>query len=286
MHKGGVVTDDDERLLARYERWMRAAGWTERTIEQRRQMALRVLDRWPDLSQVATDDLIDWLSDLGISRRSGEPLSKWTRATYHSHVRAFFKWLTSTGVIEVNPTIAEHFVRPKPPSGRPKPLTRSEEARALVAARGNVRAWLLLALRQGLRAHEIAKIRGEDVTAEGIYVEGKGGTRATLPCHADIWALAQQYPRHGYWFPGYRGRAHIQADTVTNGVGRLFRSLGIEGSVHRARHAYATSLLRRGVNIRVVQRLMRHASLATTATYTAVDEDEMRAAVDLLGEAS
>jgi Phage integrase family len=50
--------------------------------------------------------------------------------------------------------------------------------------------------------------------------------------------------------------------------------------VHRCRHVYATRLLRSGVNIRVVQQLMRHASLQTTAAYTAVDEDELRDAVN------
>ena len=279
------MVGDKADLLDRYERWMRAAGWSYRTQQQRRRMASHVLDLWPDPRQITADDLIDWLSDLGTSHDTGEQLSKWTRATYHSHVRAFFKWLTSTGVIEVNPTTAEHFTRPKPPSGRPKPLTRSEEARALMAARGNVHAWLLLALRQGLRAHEIAKVRGEDVTEELIHVTGKGGKSAYLPTHPDVWRLAQDYPRRGYWFPSPAHDGHISSNSVSIMVGRLFRSLGIEGSIHRARHSYGTSLLRNGANMRVVQQLMRHSSPASTALYTAVDEDEMRAAINLLGDA-
>lgn len=64
----------------------------------------------------------------------------------------------------------------------------------------------------------------------------------------------------------------------------LFREVGIPtGSIYLARHSYATTLLRSGTNIRVVQRLLRHSDLSTTAIYTAVDEDEMRAAVNRLG---
>lgn len=262
--------------LTAYAAWLRS--WASaRTVQARVKVVRGRLAEWGDDPAAVTAEQIQaWLAR--------DDLKRWTRQTYYATLVDFFAWCEATQRVATSPMALVR--RPSAAKSSPRPLSQAEERLALAKATGHVRAWLLLALRAGLRAHEIAKIRGDDVTAEGIYVEGKGGTRATLPCHADIWALAQQYPRHGYWFPGYRGRAHIQADTVTNGVGRLFRSLGIEGSVHRARHAYATSLLRRGVNIRVVQRLMRHASLATTATYTAVDEDEMRAAVDLLGEAS
>jgi integrase/recombinase XerD len=63
---------------------------------------------------------------------------------------------------------------------------------------------------------------------------------------------------------------------------QLFKANGIEGSIHRCRHTYATQLLRAGVNIRVVQTLMRHASLTSTQIYTAVDEDERRDAINRL----
>jgi integrase/recombinase XerD len=94
--------------------------------------------------------------------------------------------------------------------------------------------------------------------------------------------MAQRYPRYGYWFPGNQA-GHIRPQQVSMTVGRLFHSIGIEGSIHRCRHVFGTRLLRSGVNIRTVQKLMRHANLDTTANYTAVDEDELRAAIDLLG---
>ena len=56
----------------------------------------------------------------------------------------------------------------------------------------------------------------------------------------------------------------------------------IEGSIHRCRHYFGTELLRAGVSVRVIQTLMRHESLATTANYLGVDEDERVAAVRAL----
>jgi len=70
--------------------------------------------------------------------------------------------------------------------------------------------------------------------------------------------------------------------TISTVTSRLFAANGIEGSIHRCRHTYATALLRSGVNIRVVQELMRHSSLASTQRYTAVDEDERRDAINRL----
>lgn len=260
--------------LAAYEAWLRS--WASaRTVQARVKVVRGRLAQWgDDPSTITAEQIQEWLGRDGLSR--------WTRQTYYASLTDFFAWCEATSRVSESPMALVR--RPSAAKSSPRPLTAAQERLVLLHATGHVRAWLLLALRAGLRAHEIAKIRGEDVTPDGIYVEGKGGVRATLPCHPEVWALAQEHPRHGYWFPGYRGRSHVQTDTVTNRVGRLFRELGIEGSIHRARHTYATTLLRRGVNIRVVQRLMRHASLATTATYTAVDEDELRAAVNLLGE--
>jgi integrase/recombinase XerD len=260
-----------EQLLDAWELWQRSWGAAETTIQCRRATLAARLVVWPDVTEVSALDVQRWLAQPS--------LAAWSRVTYYNHARSFFGWLHETGQISTNPMAQVR--RPRTPTGRPKPLTPDEVDAALAAAKGNVRAWLLLALYAGLRAHEIAKIRGEDVTELCIFVKGKGGTEAFLPTHPKVWALASEFPRSGWWFPGQSGRA-VNANSVSILTGRLFDSLGIDGSIHRARHTYATSLLRRGTNIRVVQALMRHASLDSTALYTAVDEDELRAAVALL----
>lgn len=130
----------------------------------------------------------------------------------------------------------------------------------------------------GLRAHEIAKVHGRDIDEQRLRVLGKGGFDATIPTHPVLWELVQHYPRDEYWFPSPYG-PHIVASTVTTAVRTLFRALGIAGASHRARHTYGTTLLRGGANLRVVQELMRHQSLATTALYLGVDEDERQHAI-------
>lgn len=253
--------------LSEYATWLASWGAAETTIAKR----LVVIDALgAGASRLTTEELQGWLATPG--------WSQWTRVTYFGHLRSYYGWLAETERIPVDPTIGLR--RPRTPKSAPRPLTIEEARAALGAAREHRHMWLLLGMFAGLRAHEIAKVRGEDVTAETIYVVGKGGKSAYVPTHPDIWTYAQHYPRHGWWFPSSRfGGSHIRSSAVTNGTTALFRSLGIEGSVHRCRHYYATQLLRSGVSVRVVQTLMRHDSLATTAAYLAVDEGERAAAV-------
>lgn len=258
-----------ETIVSEYVEWLRSWGAADRTVEARKQLIASRLAEW-GIGGMTTANIRTWLARPN--------LKKWTRSTYHGHLKSFCDWATAAGYLDENPM--DHVRKTRPPRGRPRPLSEAEVDQVLSIVQGEVRAWILLGLLAGLRSSEIAKIRGEDVSLEGIWVEGKGDTRELLPIHPALWELAQRMPRSGYWFA--REDGHIRSQQVSLTVGRLFHALGIAGSIHRCRHTYGTRLLRAGVNIRTVQRLMRHATLETTANYTAVDEDEMRDAVTLL----
>lgn len=169
--------------------------------------------------------------------------------------------------------------RPKAGRNLPRPLTDVQVREVLDTATGRTRAYVLLGLLAGLRAHEVAKIAGQDVSRESIYVLGKGGQSAYVPTHPVLWELAQEYPQRGWWFPSPRTDGPVTPSAVSLAVGKLFRRLGIEGSHHRLRHTYGTRLLRAGANVRVVQTLMRHESLMSTQVYTAVTDDERSEAI-------
>lgn len=146
---------------------------------------------------------------------------------------------------------------------------------------------ILLAAFQGLRAHEIAKFRGEDVdhTARQLTVKGKGGVEKVLPLHPIVEKYAQDFPNRGYWFAGQtENGGHIHPRSVTDCVAGVFRRAGIPtGAAHRLRHTYATRLVQGGHNLRIIQELLRHASLQTTQIYTGVTFDQMQAAGASLG---
>lgn len=247
--------------IAQYLNWMHSQGYSARTVEARHFFALRVAAAWPSWS-VPPSDIIRFLGQFG-----GH-----TKRTYFDHFRALFAFLVQTGRVGVDPM--PDVPRPPTPRPTPRPLSRDDAARSLVAAEGDMRAYLLLGRYAGLRAHEIAKIQGADIDADALYVNGKGGVIAILPTHPVLWGLAKSYPRRGFWFPSDTDAGHVTGHSVTMRVSRHFHRLGIEGSSHRNRHLYGTELLRSGANLRVVQELMRHADLSTTVRYLGVDEAE------------
>lgn len=260
-----------KRIIDGYETWLRSWA-SERTTKARVTLASARLREW-GVSGFTVDNITEF---LGRPTVSGRPKSKWSKATYHAHLKDFCAFLVAAGHLDESPMGDVRAV--KRPKNRPRPLSQVDVDRVLSVVTGGTRDQLLLAMLAGLRVSEIAKIRGEDVAADGIYVMGKGEVDAVLPCHPDLWAIAQRYPREGYWFPG-TDDGHINSQQISATVGRLFHSMGITGSIHRCRHYYGTTLLRNGEHIRKVQKLMRHANLETTAGYTAVDEDELRGAI-------
>lgn len=205
-----------------------------------------------------------------------------SRATYYGHLAAFFEWLQTVELRTENPMLKV------PKTRRPKPVPRPvppDSIPAIVAAatRRKTRMMVLLAAYAGLRVHEIAKIRGEDVdlAAGTLFVDGKGGIRAMVPLHDEIRAFAPHFPASGFWFPG-RGHGHILHNSVSMLIGRCMKRAGVTGTAHQLRHWYGTALLAAGADIRVVQELMRHRSIQSTTIYTAVNDEQRRAAIDRL----
>lgn len=215
----------------------------------------------------------------------GRPhLSRTTAHTYHTHLHAYFKWLVLVGLREDDPTV--RVPAPKRVRGTPRPITATEAARLLETVnRRKTRMMIMLAMFAGLRAHEIAKVRGEEVDLDErtIIVTGKGGTTQMIPLHDKIAEVAVSFPRQGWWFPSTTGAGPIRRHAVGNTVAAVMRRAGItEGGVHRLRHWYGSELSRQGVDLRVVQELMRHASIQSTQIYTHVDDSRRRAGIELL----
>lgn len=253
--------------------WLRAANCSDNTVEDRLGVLANFARDVPAFPHVTSAEVTNWLGRPGYAQ--------WTRSTYYGHLRSYFLWAAETGIVQADPMARMR--RPKPGPSVPRPLTPAQVRLVLDSAtKWNMRAWLRLGLYAGLRAHEIAKICGQDVTKDQLWVVGKGGHGAYVPCHPMIWGLALNMPPDGLWFPSRGATGHVSSMTISTMTSRLFAANGITGSIHRCRHTFATELLRAGVNVRVVQTLMRHASLNSTMRYTAVDEAERRDAIALL----
>jgi integrase/recombinase XerD len=149
----------------------------------------------------------------------------------------------------------------------------------------------------GLRVSElvslpVAAVRGDP---RMVLVRGKGGRERMVPLSAPArdalatWlalrdrdeeaAARAGRPRSAFLFPARGRRGHMSRETFFLRVKHLARAAGIDAaavSPHALRHAFATHLLAHGADLRVIQTLLGHVSIATTEIYTHVLETRLR----------
>ncbi len=212
-------------------------------------------------------------------------------------VRSFYAWALRRGLIEANP--ASLLARPRPTSRLPVVLKPVEADRLAEAPEGTDpillrdRAILELLYGSGLRVAELCGLDVWDVepAARRVRVMGKGGKERVVPISDFAARAVEAYLSSGREVlapePGEdrasaqdedralffnRRRKRMTSRDVRAMMGRYVRRTLGDRKIgpHTLRHSFATHLLEGGADIRTVQDLLGHASLATTQRYTHV----------------
>jgi len=208
-----------------------------------------------------------------------------TRRSYRNSVVSFFTWAHREGHLATNPAADLPSIKPDAPAPRPAPDRVWNMA--LLKAGPKVSLMLRLAAEAGLRRAEVAQVHTKDLR-EGfdgpqLLVHGKGNRERVVPITDELAELigagaAGHTPgerRDGWLFPG-DDDGHLSA----RWVGRLCADAMPEGwTMHTLRHRFATRAYRGTRNLRAVQTLLGHANVGVTERYTAVDDGEVRAAM-------
>ena len=217
--------------------------------------------------------------------------------------RVFFAWAHETGQVTTDP--AANLRSPKTTRVLPPTLDRATAAQMLDEAIASAReiggpaaardvAILEVLYSTGIRVSELCGLDLNDLDRERrvIRVFGKGSKERTVPLGApalravDAWlakARSQLMTDQSGWavFIGDRGK-RIDPRVVRRIVHRSLRMT--EGAPdlgpHGLRHAMATHLLEGGADLRSVQEMLGHASLATTQIYTHVTNERLRSAFE------
>jgi len=181
---------------------------------------------------------------------------------------------------------------------------RPDDVAAILAACGHLRDRLLIAMlaETGMRVGQALGLRHSDFVSRELLirivprVDNANGARtktrsvATIPISAPLARLYSTYMHDEYgdldsdyvfvnlWAEPHGRPLHYQA--VHKLVGRLRRRSGVQFTLHMLRHTHATALVRAGVPIEVVARLLTHRSSTTTSsTYVHLDAADIRAAL-------
>lgn len=223
-----------------------------------------------------------WLGSLG-------HLAQNSRAAYLASARQFTAWLVAQGALTVDPCAAiAPMKRAKPV---PRALSADDVRRVIDAAeddRGRAIVWLMVGI--GLRRMEVAGLRWEDYNERDrlLLVRGKNRKQRLLPVPAEVaTALARiRTGASGPMFPGRTGDTlgpervgQIMTTTMWRSGVKNARYDGRSG--HALRHTAASDVLDGCGDLRVVQELLGHEDLSTTAIYLRrVSAERMREAVE------
>jgi len=212
-----------------------------------------------------------------------------------SSVRVFHRFLVTEGLADVNPTTT--LDTPKLERTLPEVLTRSEVER--LVARPDVttplglrdRAMLECAYATGLRVSELVQLDLHNLFFDQGYIRviGKGNKERLVPIGRTAMTYVSRYvaearpevagPDSGTTvFLNWRGRL-LTRMSFWQMLKRYCKEAQITKTIspHSLRHSFATHLLEGGADLRAVQEMLGHSSIATTQVYTHVDRERLKA---------
>lgn len=277
-------TPETEAKTARFVRlhvdWLRRTGATPVTQQYRRGVLRRLAAALPvPLLDATPEHLDEWQAGLG-------DVSLSTLAGYTSNVRRFYAWAVEAGHLDIDP--AARLPLPRVPERKPRPIPDADLHTALLCAPEPVRTWLVLAAFLGLRAMEVAGMRREHITEQDgrLFLDGVGKGRKAfrIPLPPEVAAALAPY-RAGapgpLWRTGPGGHPSRPRDVSQQTVA-FFRAIGMNYSLHRARHSFGTTIYRQTRDLLLTQQVMRHSSPTTTRQYVETADADATAAMDQL----
>ena len=203
-------------------------------------------------------------------------------------LRGFFKWATSSGILEKNP--AATLEQPKTPQRLPKVVSVKEIDEMLhnnLTPLEHVMMELLYSC--GLRVSELVNLKLNDIDLSSKYIRcfGKGSKERIIPIGEQAKAMLQEYfPTRDLLVKKYnlttknlliKDNGHfVTRQDVYNFIHAQGKLIHKNISPHTLRHSFATHLLENGADLRVVQELLGHSDVSTTQLYTHISKKRLK----------
>ena len=252
------------------------------------------LGHLPQLTDLQAIDATTFRAFL--SRRSANHITKSSTAREMSALRSFFHYLNHNHIIEN--TSLSIISSPRQEKLLPKSLNTDEAFDVIKAASDNKVDWIgardmaviTLLYGSGMRISEALSLNVGDIDHNDfVIIKGKGNKERVVPILPIIKQRIEEYLNLCPFrlkdgeplFVGARGE-RLLARIIQRKLANLREKLNLPDSLtpHALRHTFATQLLSEGVNLRAIQELLGHASLATTQRYTEVAIEHLKKEYD------
>ena len=233
-----------------------------------------------NLEGVSTEKIEDQVLQLiRASQSRWKDLAAASRGRKVACVRGFLKWLYQEKFATED--LSTRMTAPKVPARLPHFLS-VDEALSLIRAlpEGPQRALVLLLYGGGLRVSEAGLLKWKDLVADSrsLRIRGKGGKERLVALPASVWQALTSLERKGDFVFG-EALSNRKAYEWVRQAGRTAQLLK-PLHPHALRHSYATHLLTSGADLRVLQELLGHQSLAATQKYTHLSLDHLARAME------
>lgn len=246
----------------------RAGGAKTTTINSRRQHLQHLARRietgpW----EMTADQLVTW---TGCQTWAQE-----TRRGRGNTFRSFWHWGKHSKRCRRN--IAKHLPKVKPGEAAPRPVPDRVYRKAFMKASSRERIWLELARDHGLRRCEVALVHSDDLVEDlvgwSLRVHGKGSKTRVVPLTPSMAHQLADLP-NGWAFPG-DDHGHLSPRWIGKRVAQL---LDGDWTMHKLRHTAGTGFYMHG-DLAIAQKLLGHASPATTLVYVKLPDSRLRETV-------
>lgn len=281
------------KILSKYEDYLNyECHYSQLTINSYLQIIQRLIEyaqcEQESLIDLSTADLKIFISDYYDLNYAKGSISK-----VISTIKAFYNFLELKGYIEINPSI--NLVYPKREFKLPNFLYHEQIMELFsginLETRYGKRNYLMILMfySTGIRVSELVNLQVDDLNfdKQEIRVLGKGNKERIVPINDYVINAFNDYSKNvkltNYIFINKNNK-----QLTTRGVRYIMQqivrksSLSKNVSPHTLRHSFATELLNAGMDIRLVQELLGHESLASTQVYTHLSKAKIKSAYDAI----
>ena len=267
-----ILVMDPEDPIEAFDKDQAARGLLPNTRGLRRRQLDRLRCERGPFEMLTPDVIADWLDGRHVSAK--------TRSTYLSTFSNFYDWGVRDRRYRSNPIV--ELERPRVHEHMPRGVDSAKLRAAIDASSGTMRCWLMLVAFEGLTCQEVAFLEWENIDidrSELVVANAKSKSHRRIPLRLDVLESIEKAvpgPRRGRLFPD------AKPQNVSQRLDRHLHRNGLKETARNVRHRFAMEIYDQRKDIKLVQTLLGHTSITTTANYARFDRDAAASAVNEL----